>query len=63
MMNHQTVTEKTLAHLRGKYIKRTLEALERYFAGDIPKDIRKAVLDGFNDYTRDTLIELGYGVE
>lgn len=62
-MENQTVTERVLAHLRGKYIKRTLELLEIEFGGEIPKPIRKAVLDGFNDLTRDVLTELGYGVE
>jgi hypothetical protein len=60
-MEVKTITERTIEHLRGKYIKRTLLALETYFGGPIPTEIRKTILDGYNDFTRDTLTELGYG--
>ena len=43
----------------------TLDAIERSIAGELPKPIKKAVLDGYNDLARDihTILGLGTDVE
>ncbi len=53
-----TKAEQVIYNLRGKYIKQTLARLEE---GDkMSQDVRKIVLDGFNDYCRELTKELGY---
>jgi|SwirhirootsSR2_FD_contig_21_10239948_length_847_multi_2_in_0_out_0_2 hypothetical protein len=53
-------TEKELINLKGKHIKLVLTRLERI--GALNKDVRKIVLDEFNDLTRESLRLLGYEV-
>lgn len=48
---------------RGKAIKQTLLALEKREGAVLDKDVRKAILDGFNDYTRAIYTMLGYDLE
>lgn len=48
---------------RGKAIKQTLTSVERIADGDLDKRIRKAILDGFNNYTRSIYVSLGYDLE
>jgi len=55
MMND---TQQTLTNIKGKYIKRTLTLIE--LAGQQSVEVRKIILDGFNDMMRDILKELGY---
>lgn len=50
-----------IQHQRGKYIKQVLEALEK--SGSLTPEVRKAVLDGFNDYARTLCKYVGYNVE
>lgn len=52
-----TVTSRTLAHLRGKYIKRQLTQLEN--SGILTGAVRKVILDAMNDFTRELEKELG----
>lgn len=55
----QSVEAKKRMHCR-----LTLDALEREFPnGELPKAIKKAVLDGYNDLARDIHTILGFGVE
>lgn len=54
-----TRAEKLIYDLRGKYIKQTLARIELH-EGAMTSDIRKAILDGFNDYCRELTKELGY---
>ncbi len=51
------VEAKTRMHSR-----LTLDTLEREFGGKIPAPIRKAVLDGYSDLSRDVQTILGFGV-
>jgi len=51
-------TQQTLTNIKGKYIKRTLTLIE--LAGQQSVEVRKIILDGFNDMMRDILKELGY---
>lgn len=46
---------------KGKHIKITLSALERL--GRLDPEVRKIVLDGFNNYTRALLRMMNYSVE
>jgi hypothetical protein len=48
---------------RGKHIKHTLSVLEGQNGGSLDRESRKAVLDGFNNYTRAIYLLLGYAVE
>jgi hypothetical protein len=48
---------------RGKAIKQTLTAVERVAGGELDKRVRKAILDGFNNYTRSIYTTLGYDLE
>lgn len=41
----------------------TLNNLEREFKGQLPPAVKKAVLDGYNDLSRDVLTILGFGNE
>jgi hypothetical protein len=42
----------------------TLNALEREFkGGQLPPAVKKAVLDGYNDLSRDILTILGFGTD
>ena len=45
------------------HCKLTLDALEREFPEGIPKPVRKAILDGYNDLARDVHTVMGFGVE
>lgn len=51
-------TRKELKNLRGKYIKQLLSQLEGLAV--LTPEVRKLVLDNFNDLMRDVLRELGY---
>jgi hypothetical protein len=44
-------------------IRLTLDTLEREFNGAIPPAVKKAVLDGYNDLSRDIHTLLGFGVD
>lgn len=48
---------KTIKNLNGKYIKLLLSRLEHRF--DLPKDMRKVILDTLNDYARELHEEMG----
>jgi hypothetical protein len=52
--------ERELLNLKGKHIKSVLSRLERI--GALNKDVRKIILDEFNDLTRDNLRYLGFEV-
>lgn len=52
--------ERELVNLKGKHIKNVLTRLEKI--GALSKDVRKIVLDEFNDLTRENLRLLGYDV-
>lgn len=54
-------TVKAIEHHKGKFVKAVLTALEK--KGDIDKETRKIVLDGFNNYNRAVLRCIGYDVE
>jgi len=41
----------------------TLDALEKEFGGKVPPTIRKAILDGYSDLSRDVQTILGFGVD
>lgn len=41
----------------------TLDTLEREFKGQLPKSVKKAILDGYNDLARDIHTILGFGTE
>ncbi len=56
-----TLVMRTIEQLRGKHVKQTLSRLERQCKLD--HTIRKALLDGFGDYTRAIFRALGYTVE
>ena len=51
-------------HQKGKHMKNTLVQLEQSLDVDhLDAGIRKAVLDGFNDFTRSVFSILGYTVD
>lgn len=52
--------EREIINLKGKHIKSVLSRLERI--GALTKEVRKIVLDEFNDLTRENLRLLGYDV-
>lgn len=54
-------TEKGLMNLKGKHIKSVLSRLERINA--VTPQVRKIILDEFNDLTRENLRLLGYETE
>lgn len=41
----------------------TLDTIEKIFNGDVPRPIKKAILDGYNDLARDVHTTLGFGKE
>ena len=41
----------------------TLNALERQFPEGLPREVKKAILDGYNDLARDMNTILGFEVE
>jgi len=41
----------------------TLDAVEKIFNGEVPRPIKKAILDGYNDLARDMHTILGFGQE
>lgn len=45
------------------HCKLTLDALEREYGDSLPKSVRKAILDGYNDLARDIHTVVGFGVE
>ena len=53
-----TVSERVIDHLKGKYVKRQLVYLENN--GLLTVSVRKVVLDTFNDFARELKKELGY---
>ena len=57
-LRQKTITQRVLVHLRGKYIKRMLLELEKQNL--LTFTLRKVILDGMNDFTRDVEKELGY---
>jgi len=57
-LRQKTITQRVLLHLRGKYIKRMLLELEKQNL--LTPTLRKIILDGMNDFTRDVEKELGY---
>ncbi len=50
-----------MQHLKGKYVKQTLTALEK--SGKLDSETRKAVLDNFNEFSRSIYKSFGYTVE
>jgi hypothetical protein len=54
----QTVEAKKRMHCR-----LTLNSLERHFGGKLPPEVKKAVLDGYNDLARDIHTIIGFGEE
>lgn len=55
----QSVQAKTRMHTR-----LTLDALEREYKGqELPRAVKKAILDGYNDLARDIHTILGFGTE
>jgi len=55
----QNVQTKTRVHSR-----LTLDTLERFYgANEIPRAVRKAILDGYSDLARDVQTILGFGVD
>lgn len=52
--------ERILTNIKGKHIKSVLSKLERL--NMLTPQIRKIVLDGFNDFTRENLRYLGFDV-
>lgn len=54
------ILEQMLTNLKGKHIKSTLTRLEKIEANS--QQVRKIILDEFNDFLRDTLRVLGYEV-
>ena len=54
----QTVESKKRMHCR-----LTLNALERHFGGKLPPEVKKAILDGYNDLARDIHTIIGFGEE
>lgn len=55
------LTRRELKNLRGKYIKKLLNELERLDVLDII--VRKVTLDAFNDYARDVAKVVGLDEE
>lgn len=52
---------KIVKNSTGKYAKRTLQQIER--SGMLTKELRKIILDNYNDLARETLKQLGYEEE
>ena len=45
------------------YCRLSLDALERDLSGELPKNVKKIILDNFNDFARDIHTLLGFGRE
>lgn len=56
--HENTISERVVDHLKGKYVKRQLVYLENN--GLLTLSVRKVVLDTFNDFARELKKELGY---
>lgn len=56
--HENTISERVVDHLKGKYVKRQLVYLETN--GSLTPSVRKVVLDTFNDFARELKKELGY---
>jgi hypothetical protein len=41
----------------------SLDTLEREYGGQLPRPVKKAILDGYNDLARDIHTILGFGTE
>lgn len=54
----QSVEAKKRMHCR-----LSLDTLEREYGGNLPKPVKKAILDGYNDLARDIHTILGFGTE
>lgn len=55
---------KDIENQKGKYIKQTLTAMEKANGGSrIDPVTRKAVMDGFNNFSRSVQLVLGYSLE
>jgi hypothetical protein len=54
----QSVEAKKRMHCR-----LSLDTLEREYGGQLPKPVKKAILDGYNDLARDIHTILGFGVD
>lgn len=52
---------RMIEHHKGKYIKVVLSYLEQ--RGLVDKEIRKIILDAFNNYSRAVQRDLGYQIE
>jgi hypothetical protein len=49
--------KKEIDNLRGKYIKQVLTSIEQ--TNKLDQDVRKSILDAFNEYTRELYKLLG----
>lgn len=56
------IAQKVEAHKR-MHCRLTLNTLERHFKGSIPQEVKKAVLDGYNELARDIHAIIGFGEE
>jgi hypothetical protein len=56
-----TATQRMIEHIKGKYVKRVLTQLE--ISGKLDAEVRKIILDGANDISRDIQKGLGYTVQ
>lgn len=45
------------------YCRLTLDSVEKMFNGEVPRPIKKAILDGYNDLARDVHTILGFGLD
>ena len=54
----QSVEAKKQVHCR-----LTLNTLDREYNGEIPRAVKKAILDGYNDLARDIHTIMGFGTE
>jgi hypothetical protein len=67
---HNKVNGMALLELSGSidarkrmHCRLTLDAIERIFNGEIPRPIKKAIFDGYNDLSRDMQTMIGFGNE
>ena len=68
--NHNRVNGLALIEIAGAvdakkrmHCRLTLNALERIYPDGLPKEVKKAILDGYNDLVRDMNTILGFEVE
>ena len=52
---------RVVHHFKGKHIKQLLTELESL--GALTPEVRKAVLDNFNEYARSVLLRLGNSID